>query len=189
MAWRLLASFWLGVLLTLVCGEVHASVPLVIDDAISQVQLSPHISYYHDASGAESVDTVMQRVQQGRFQPLPSGRSSFGFHDGGYWFHLRVINLNDSEPRWLLVQQYALSDRIDVYTRRPDGRSTHQRGGDSVPFDERSISYRHPNFWLTLPQGQAVDVFVRVQSQSSMQVPLSLYTPTAFTEMARDAQL
>ncbi|WP_438887236.1 7TM diverse intracellular signaling domain-containing protein, partial [Bacillus cereus group sp. Bce037] len=40
-----------------------------------------------------------------------------------------------------------------------------------------------------LPPATPVDVFVRVRSQSSMQVPLVLYTPTAFTELARDAQL
>ncbi len=59
-----------------------------------------------------------------------------------------------------------------------------------MPFDQgRSIRYRHPNFWLDLPLDQPVDVFVRVQSQSSMQVPLALYTPEAFIEQARDAQL
>jgi len=189
MAWRLLARFWLGILLALACSGARAGTPLHLDAAASQVSLSPHISYYHDASGAENVEIAIQRVQQGRFQPLPAGSPAFGFQHGAYWFHVRVINHDGSEPRWLLVQQYALSDRIDVYTRHQDGRRTHQRGGDSVPFPERSIDYRHPNFWLTLPKDQPVDLFVRVQSQSSMQVPLSLYTPTAFAEMSRDAQL
>lgn len=189
MAWRLLARFWLGILLALACSGARAGTPLHLDAAASQVSLSPHISYYHDASGAENVEIAIQRVQQGRFQPLPAGSPAFGFQHGAYWFHVRVINHDGSEPRWLLVQQYALSDRIDVYTRHQDGRRTHQRGGDSVPFHERSIDYRHPNFWLTLPKDQPVDILVRVQSQSSMQVPLSLYTPTAFAEMSRDAQL
>src|SRR5688500_20352573 len=59
-----------------------------------------------------------------------------------------------------------------------------------MPFSEgRSIRYRPPNELLYLPHAQPVDVFVRVQSQSSMQVPLALYTQSAFTEMSRDAQL
>ncbi len=189
MAWRLLAGFRLGFLLSLACSGAHAGTALQLDAAVSQVPLSPHMSYYHDVSGAADVELAIQRVQQDHFQPLPSGNPSFGFQDGAYWFHVHVINHDGSEPRWLLVQQYALSDRIDVYTRDADGQRSHQRGGDSVPFHERSIRYRHPNFWLTLPKDQPVDILVRVQSQSSMQVPLTLYTPTAFTEMLRDAQL
>jgi len=182
-------SFWLAVLLGLACNGARAGAPLHIDDAVGQVALSPHIAYYHDTSGAENVDIALQRLHEDRFRPLPSGSPSFGFQTGAYWFHVRVINHHRNEPRWLLVQQYALSDRIDVYTRTSAGDGTHQRGGDSVPFDARSIRYRHPNFWLALPQEEPVDILVRVQSQSSMQVPLSLYTPTAFTEMSRDAQL
>ncbi len=189
MAWRSVSSVWLGVLLVLAYSGVHAGAPLHLDAAVSQAPLSPHMTYYHDASGTEDVDVAIQRLQQGRFKPLPSDSASFGFQNGAYWFHARLINHNPSEPRWLLVQQYALSDHIDVHTKHHDGSRTYQRGGDSVAFHERSISYRHPNFWLTLPQGQPVDVLVRVRSQSSMQVPLVLYTPTAFTEMSRDAQL
>ena len=189
MAWRLLAGFWLGIVLSLACSGVHASAPLQLEEGVASVQLSSHVTYYQDVTGAVSIDSAMQHLKQGRFRPLPSGSPSFGFQDGAYWFHLRIINRNDREPRWLLVQQYALSDRIDVYSRYPDGHLTHQRGGDNLPFAERSIRYRHPNFWLTLPAEQPVDVLVRVQSQSSMQVPLALYTPTAFAEMARDAQL
>ncbi len=73
--------------------------------------------------------------------------------------------------------------------RRADGSLAHHAGGDSQPFSSRSISYRHPNVLLDLPLGEPVDLLVRVQSQSSMQVPLVLYTQTAFTEIARDAQL
>ena len=65
----------------------------------------------------------------------------------------------------------------------------HHAGGDTFPFEQRSIRYRHPNFWLDLPSGQPVELLVRVQSQSSMQVPLFLYTPAAFAELSRDGQL
>ncbi|MEJ7747488.1 MAG: diguanylate cyclase [Luteimonas sp.] len=65
----------------------------------------------------------------------------------------------------------------------------HDVGGDKQPFGRRAIKYRHPNFWIDLPRGEPVDLFVRIESQSSMQVPLALYTPKAFAELARDSQL
>ena len=142
MAWRLLASSWLGILLLVACNGVHAGNVLRLDGAVPQVSLSPHMSYYHDASGSEDLDIARQRLQQGRFQPLPAGNPSFGFQRGAFWFHARVVNHDPGEPRWLLVQQYALSDRIDVHTRDALGRRSHESGGDSVPFNERSIRYR-----------------------------------------------
>ena len=64
----------------------------------------------------------------------------------------------------------------------------HQPGGDHLPFKARSVRYRYPNFLLDLPPDTRVEVLLRVQSQSSMQVPLALYTPTSFIEISRDAQ-
>lgn len=182
------ASYWLGALLFLLCGWAHAraQAPLELTAASSHVSLSPYLTYYHDATGDEDLRAVTQRP--GRFLPLPSGSNAFGFQTGAFWFHANVTNRNGAEPRWLLVQQYALSDQIDVYVRYRDGRTAHYAGGDSLPFHARSIRYRDPNFWLTLPPDEPVDLFVRVQSQSSMQVPLSLFTPAAFTEVSRDAQ-
>src|SRR5690606_566044 len=106
-----------------------------------------------------------------------------------FWFHATVVNHNRDEQRWLLVQEYPLSDRIELWVRYPDGRTLHQASGDHLPFDSRSVRYRHPNFRLDPPPGEEVELLVRVESESSMQVPLELYAPAAFTELSRDAQL
>src|SRR3546814_16153376 len=56
------------------------------------------------------------------------------------------------------------------------------------PYTTLFRSDRHPNFLLDRPPGQPVELLVRVQSESSMQVPLVIMTQTAFAELARDAQ-
>jgi len=154
----------------------------------SAIDLAPYIGHVHDPSAHADLSAAMRWLDEGRFQPLPDGRTSLGFRDGAYWLHARVINRDNPETRWLLVQHYSLSDRIDVHVRHADGRVAFQAGGDHVPFAARSIRYRHPNFLLTLPRGEPVDVFVRVRSESSMQLPLSLLTIPAFAETTRDAQ-
>ncbi|HEY5971886.1 MAG TPA: 7TM-DISM domain-containing protein, partial [Pseudoxanthomonas sp.] len=166
----------------------HAQPPLELTAASRQQSLALHTDYYHDATGTDDAAKAMRHIADGRFQPLPGGNSSFGFQDGAYWFHAEVVNLDHPEEKWLLTQEYALSDRIDVYAKYADGRVLHYTGGDHLPFEQRNIRYRHPNFWLTLPQGQPVTLLLRVQSESSMQVPLHLYTPSAFIEQSRDAQ-
>jgi diguanylate cyclase (GGDEF)-like protein len=186
--WRIVSCAWM----LCIGGLLQASpvaAPVELREGDSTVALSPFVVYYHDSEDVDRVEDAWHRVTRGGFQPLPSGKDTFGFQRGAFWLHTTLLNRHQAERRWLLVQQYPLSDRIDVYARYPDGRSMHWASGDTLPFAARSVRYRHPNFLLDLPQGEPVEVLVRIQSQSSMQVPLVLYTLTAFAEMSRDAQL
>lgn len=165
-----------------------ASAPIELTPGNGELPLSPHVSYHHDVEGRLAVDEAWRRIGTDAFAPLPGGNPAFGFQGGAFWIHARVVNHDPGEPRWLLVQTYPLSDRLDLFVRYADGRVVHQAGGDHLPFGHRAIRYRHPNFILDLPVDEPVDVLFRVRSQSSMQVPLVLYTPAAFTELSRDAQ-
>ncbi len=170
------------------CASASAPPTLQIEPGQGEIQISPWLSYHQDVGSVDTIDNAYRRFAAGEFAPLPNGKSEFGFQPDAFWFHASLVNLDDEESRWLLVQQYALSDSVDVYVRYPDGRQFHQAGGDHLPFSVRSVRDRHPNFQLNLPAGQQVELMVRVKSQSSMQVPLALFTPTAFSELARDAQ-
>lgn len=161
----------------------------VVTPGLSNLDLSPHVLYFVDQDGAADASSMYQAASQGRFKPLPNGNATFGFREGAYWFHTRLFNQGNNEERWLLVLQYSLLDNVDVYMRFPDGRVDHLASGDKLPFSARSIRYRHPNFWVELPQRTEVELLVRAQSESSMQAPLRLYTFGAFAEMERDAQL
>lgn len=184
LAW-LLATI---VSLALYCAPASAQTVLRLGPAMEQVELAPYLTWRHDIGGIDDAADAFRRSEAGEFSPLPDGSTEFGFQTGAFWFHAKVLNQHDREPRWVLVQQYALSDYVDVYVRYPDGRVRHWASGDHRPFDARSIHDRHPNFQFDLPVGQPVELLVRVESQSSMQVPLAMFTPTAFAELARDAQ-
>lgn len=188
--WSRLPGWWVVLALLLGHGQAaRAQSTLELAESITETSLAQYIRYRHDASASDDTASALRRLAAGEFAPLPNGSHEFGFQQGAFWFHVGIVNRNAHEQRWLLVQRYALSDNIDVYVKYPDGRVVHHAGGDALPFEARSIRYRHPNFWLDLPLGERVDLLVRVQSQSSMQVPLDLYTPTAFVDLSRDAQL
>jgi diguanylate cyclase (GGDEF)-like protein len=180
---------WL-VLASAAVGHARASEDrLVVGPGLSALDLSSHVRYAVDPDGRADASVMFQAAAQGRFKPLPGGNATFGFRDGAYWFHARLYNQGHAEERWLLVLQYSLLDYVDVYMRYPDGRVEHLASGDKLPFSARAIRYRHPNFWLNLPQSTEVELLVRAQSESSMQAPLRIYTFGAFAEMERDAQI
>lgn len=178
-----------AVLLLWSCQAAAEQIRLELGPSVAEARLSDHVAYFHDASGEEDVGTARRRLASGDFVPLPAGNAAFGFQKGAFWFHADLVNRNPDEHHWLLVQEYPLSDRVDVYAFHASGEVVHQVGGDHVPFGQRALRYRHPNFRIALPYGEPVQLLVRVQSESSMQVPLVLYTQNAFTEVARDAQL
>ncbi|KIQ97366.1 diguanylate cyclase [Lysobacter sp. A03] len=196
-------SGWRGVLAWLALASVSAALHagpsatidpvetrpvLQLDIQTSRLELTPYVSVYHDVEGQDDLAAARKVLDSGGFVPLPGNKTAFGFQPGALWFHTRIVNSNAREPRWLLVQKYALSDHIEVHTLHADGRIDTHVGGDALPFEARSIRYRMPNFWVNVPPGPPVDLLVRVSSQSSMQVPLWLYTPGAFAEVSRDAQ-
>ncbi len=162
-------------------AELHAG--------LVSLPLAPYTTFLADPAGDATAEQMFGRSDAGGFAPLPRGNATFGFVDGAYWFHVVLHNNDHPQTRWLLVQEYALLDRVDVYVRRANGSIEHMESGDFRPFRFRAVRYRHPNFWLDLPAGEDVDILMRAQSKSSMQAPLTLYTPTAFVEQARDAQM
>ncbi|WP_169447745.1 sensor domain-containing diguanylate cyclase [Luteimonas mephitis] len=185
---RMLACLFAILVAAWLPGVASAQQVLQLEPGHGDIQLSSYLAYRHDSGGIDDATDAFRRYAAGEFSPLPGGQSEFGFQPGAYWFHANVVNHDAVETRWILVQQYALSDYIDLYVRYADGRVVHQASGDHRPFGSRSIHDRHPNFQFDLPTGQPVELLVRVQSESSMQVPLALFTTTAFASLARDAQ-
>lgn len=177
-------ALWLSL-----AGQTAQASPAVLGEDTQVLTLAEHMGYRVDADGRADAAAMFAQAGRGGFEPLPNGSSTFGFTQGAYWFHAEVFNANPREQRWLLVLHYPLLDNVDVYLRYPDGRVQYMASGDSLPFSARSIRYRHPNFWLDLPARTRVEVLVRVSSRSSLQVPLALYTPTAFAELERDSQM
>lgn len=177
------------ILLGLSAPAMAAADGAVLGEQTVSLELSPHLGYRVDPDGRADAAAMFAQARRGGFEPLPGGSATFGFTEGAYWFHAEIYNDHPGEDRWLLALHYPLLDNVDVYLRTPDGRVEHLASGDTLPFSARSIRYRHPNFWLDLPQRTRVELLVRASSRSSMQVPLALYTPTAFAEMERDSQL
>src|SRR5688500_10712177 len=170
----------------LLAGTAAAQPAATLRPGVDSLDLDPHVRFAVDTGGHATADTMFGRDDA--FEALPAGGPTFGFQTGAYWFRADVVNRNQVDQYWLLLQEYSLSDFVDLYVRYPDGRVEHQASGDMRPFRERAIRYRQPNFRIHLPVGEPVQLLMRVRSESSMQVPLSLHTPKAFAELARDAQ-
>ena len=174
----------------LVSGAATAAIePVLLLPADTEIALATNTRFAIDASASATADEEFSLVDSDVFQPLPNGNAAFGFVDGAYWFHARLLNRDTEVHRRILSVNYVLLDEIDVYLRRADGSIDHFSSGDSQPFDQRALRSRMPNFLIDLDSDEQADLLVRVRSKSSMQVPLVLYSQKAFFERTRDSYL
>ncbi|HET7844922.1 MAG TPA: 7TM diverse intracellular signaling domain-containing protein, partial [Xanthomonadales bacterium] len=141
------------------------------------------LEYLVDAGSEMSIDDV--RAAQSHFAPVLRTPATFGFARGTYWFHLGVRNADHPRADWLLAIAYSLLDHAELYTAHADGRVDRFESGDRVPFASRAVSHRHITFPLPLGAGERVDLYLRVRTESSMQVPLEVIEENAFLARAQ----
>lgn len=142
-----------------------------------------------DPDGKLLADQALVQMRRDTAQRVDHWPPTYGFSSGVYWFHLTAFNQSNPDQRWLLVIEYALLDQLDLYVYDPNGARTHQRGGDREPFSSRHFSHRHFNFAVEIPKGESRELLLRVDTESSMQVPLLLATESHFLSHSQHWQI
>ena len=182
---------WAGLLL-LATLPVFASDSVALSDSTPRVALSSHVGYYHDAAAEGLASRRSPTSSRKTRSPACPGRSAaFGFQNGAYWFHVRLLNRSQREQRWLLVQQYALSDHLDVYAHYPDGRTAALAGGDSLPFNAGPQHPLPPPELLARPAAGPAGRCVRARAEPELDAGAAgaVHAGRLHRAVSRDAQL
>ena len=157
----------------------------------SQSTFTPtaHLRYWIDPNPESHESDAEAALAAGRFKPVQRWPPTFGFADGVHWFALDLNNIDHPDDSWLYVVEYALLDHLDLHLRYEDGREQRFVSGDREPYAARSVDHRHFNFAFKIAQGQRVRTLLRVQTDSSVQVPIAIYSDHAFLETHQRSQL
>ncbi len=139
------------------------------------------ISYLEDTQGALNFEQAVSK----EFTPYTKERSvNFGFTKSVYWFKIDLHNLSThNHIDWWIKIDYPLLECIDIYLLNSDGSLIKQNHmGTSNPFAYRDIGSHY--FISQLPLNDIADstLLLRVQTQSSMQLPLSLFSSPMLME-------
>ncbi|MCW7541962.1 sensor domain-containing diguanylate cyclase [Aquabacterium sp. A7-Y] len=179
-----MVALWL-----LACGTAFgAPAPaLQLDSPQIGSTVGRHLAYLEDPDGTLALDDV--RSRRDSFRPSEQEVPNFSFTKSVYWFHLRVENRHAPTSRWLLEAQYPLLDKVRFYALRDGVTLMSSEAGRLFPFHQRPLRHRNLVYPLDLPAGQALELYWRVETDSSLQLPLVLWTPEALTLKDRDEQL
>lgn len=174
---RLFQHLLLALLVILLGIGKAAAVTLAVDGRDGSYPLASVVEYLEDRDGSLSVDDLRRPEVSARFRRSehPEHDLNFGYSPSIYW--LRLNFQAASASAWLLEVAFPSLDRVDAYLGE---RPLPLQAGDQQVFAARPVIHRNLVFPLDLPAAQSFSVILRVQSQGSLTLPLTLWEPTAF---------
>jgi len=147
--------------------------------------LNQNVEVLTDAQGRWTLDDVRQAPLAQRFEPSTQPVFNAGYTRVVHWFR---VSLPAEAPAgdWLLEIGYPLLDFVDVYLPLPGDGYRKVATGDQRPFAERLLQHR--NLVVPLTLGAERTLYIRIETQSTLQLPLTLWSPQAFIEKSQPEQ-
>lgn len=133
--------------------------------------------HYLDDDGQLDIDSVRSDVSDWRLskESIPA----FGYTLSTVWIKLELSNSSDVSE-WFLDVAYPVLDRVDVYIHRAGEPIERIAMGDQLPFHRRPVNHRDFVVPFSVSSSEKVTFYIRVQSGSSLQVPIKLWRQDAF---------
>ena len=175
-------------LLALVMSLVFSSLvgAVTFDEQVRALPLGQSMYVFEDVRGDASIDDVSSQAVQGSFRLHDKPVLNAGYSRSVFWLRLDLQYLPRQEQgarSWLLELAYPPLDHLELYLPDDSGSfALAQRTGDTLPFDSRQIRQNNYLFELSLEPGQTKRIYLRLESQGSIQAPLTLWSPNAYLE-------
>lgn len=151
-----------------------------LDDASDRIVLDAYIEILEDNSRTLTIDDVRSEPHAQRFQKFSgSGRPNLGYSLSNFWVRIKLDNQSTYE-KWLLEVDSPKLNQLELFQfDHQTGKWTSRPAGNTLPFKARDIDHRNFVYEISLQPKEEQTLFLRVHSGSSVQIPLTLWQPSA----------
>lgn len=170
------------ILLLSVASLCQASNVVRVNENLRRINLVNFVSFIEDKDGNLSIAEVIS-LDQSAWQKVEGQQVNFGYSDSVYWLKFILRNEDPVDSERLLEIGSAVLDRIDIYLANGNALLEYIHLGDKIPFYQRIISNRHFLVPVNLNPNEQLEVYLRLQSTSSIQAPLELWKPIDFYQV------
>lgn len=153
---------------------------MLLDENTRVVNLAEGLEIFEDREGAKDLADITT-LKHGRWEINPSESVNAGYTESVFWVRAELINRSDRPLRFLVDVGYPVLDHVQTFAVR-DGSLETWNLGDKRPYRERPLKSQGFVTPLTFSPGEALWFYARIQTTSSMQFPLRLFSPSAFLE-------
>ncbi|MFO1335731.1 MAG: diguanylate cyclase [Piscinibacter sp.] len=166
---------------------VRAAPVLLIDGSSQRLEAWPAVGVLPDAGGEMDIAAAMAAAQ--RFEAPRSAYATLGLHKEPVWLRIPISWTGGGGPNWMLDIDYPPLNRVDAYLVR-EGRVVQQaRLGNQQPFAQRPVPSRSHALPLELRPQVEYELYLRVQTQGAMILPITVMRPQAFHSEALDEHI
>lgn len=157
---------------------------LPVSKAQGMYKLSATVEYALDEDGHPDLASMLADDSDIHFQRNQESTLTFGYVNAVYWLRIRLHSQDRIGDSWLLeVSGLGRSiDQIDAWLPDASGALQHHRAGDALSFQERTVRHHAILFPLRLPDRQQSELYLRVETNGTLQIPLTLWTTRHYVE-------
>lgn len=160
------------------CLSPAKAVVLYAEDR--HVELAEAVSYLKEAPGQPlSIAQIASAEVQNQFTrwPRDAGHLALGFQDVPVWIRIDLQRAADAPGQWLLQVADAYINTLDFYA---DDQPVVQTGNLRA-LSSRPVFHRFFVFPIEVTESKRI-FYLRAQSSFSLTIPLSAWTPQAFSQ-------
>lgn len=148
---------------------------------IQSLNIGVFSDYVEDKKGEMTLKDLMSQSGSKLWINNQKKALSFGYTKSVYWVRANFVNPGDKDLSYLVEVAYPVIDHISVHILR-EGNEEIIEFGDKFPFFKRPIEHRNFLFPLTIASKERITMILRVQTTSSMQIPLFIHNERYFMQ-------
>lgn len=137
-----------------------------------------------DASGAQTLEQVQQRIAGGEGVPASPGRIMPAGGAAALWYQLALPPVGVPTPRVLAVPHPGMN-RVEFYRPAADGSWRVERSGDATAVSQWPVRHLHPAFEFLQQPGETRASYLRVQHSHPISVRWILWEARDFQESSK----
>ena len=173
-------------LIFFLCGLPMLASAVEFNQDTRSLPLGQVMQVLEDPTDALTIADVSSPAYAAQFKTHDKATLNAGYSRSVFWLKVN-LHYTAKDPRpprtWFLELAYPPLNRLDLYQN--DGTGTYRltaRTGSALPFSSREVRQSNYLFKLNFVPDQQQTVFLRLQSQGSIQAPLTLWAGTAYLE-------
>lgn len=173
-------------LMFLLCGLPMLASAVEFNETTRSLPLGRVMQVLEDPSGSVTIADARSAVLASRYTRHDKDTLNAGYSRSAFWLKVDLHYLPKdphAQRTWLLELAYPPLDHLELYV--PDDAGGYRlagRTGDALPFASREIRQNNYLFKVDFKAGEQKTLYLRLQSEGSIQAPLTLWSSTAYLE-------
>ncbi|KAA9002420.1 diguanylate cyclase [Paenibacillus spiritus] len=183
----------LGLLLLLVLAwfpaRAEAAYPAEAGDFQQSLDLKDRLAILEDRTGKLTIENVRKPEFSSLFRSYSDSGLAGTLSDSVYWVRIRLHNGSPYAKNLLLELSKPQLSEVTLYQFENGRLIQKAHTGHALPFGEREILHRNFVFQLVFPPSAEQELYMRVHTDTYLQLPMKLWEVQSFVEREQNVNL